>query len=444
MSAPLVPVILSGGSGTRLWPESRRDHPKPFMKIGQGRTLIEKTVARAQEFGDHILIVTGEGHYEATRRTVEGLQNGVRIDYLLEPAGRNTAPAVALAALHVAEHISPQARLLIMPADHLVGDMVAFSQAVGCADELARHGHLVTFGIQPEHPETGYGYIKRGAQLGSDGYAVAQFVEKPDLATARSYLASGQYLWNAGMFCFQCQSVLSEMQEVCGDVARAAAACNQSAQESRGWRYDPTLFEAMPGISVDFALMERTSKAAVVPCSIDWSDIGSWRALATADQEQSQKVLIDCENTYVRGNTRLITAVGVKDLAIVDSDDALLVCPLGQSQRVKDVVDDLLQRGDDRATAARVQHADWGYQKVQSFGAHGTTSSQTAIIAIDPGGRYRPFGEQPATWMLVRGQIEIDGTICSAPYALSSPQANTVQIDNAGADIAELVETTIT
>lgn len=444
MSAPLVPVILSGGSGTRLWPESRRAHPKPFMKIGQGRSLIERTVERALSFGDHILIVTGEGHYDATRRTVDGLRNDARIDYLLEPTGRNTAPAVALAALHVARHVSPQARLLIMPADHLIEDMVAFSRAVDSADELARKGHLVTFGIQPEHPETGYGYIKRGAQLSSDAYAVAQFVEKPDLATAKSYLESGQYLWNAGMFCFQCQSVLSEMQEVCGDVALAAMACDRSGQENRGWRYDSALFESMPGISVDFALMERTARAAVVPCSIDWSDIGSWRALAAADQEESQSVLIDCENTYVRGSSRLITAIGVKDLAIVDSDDALLVCPLDQSQRVKDVVDDLQQRGDNRATAAQIQHADWGYQKIQSLGAHGATSSQTAIIVIDPGERYQPLGPQPATWMLVRGQIEVDGTTCSAPCALSSSRANTVRIDNAGADIAELVETRIT
>ncbi|EIU1335932.1 mannose-1-phosphate guanylyltransferase/mannose-6-phosphate isomerase [Pseudomonas aeruginosa] len=296
--APLIPCIVSGGSGTRLWPVSRESMPKPFMRLADDQSLLQKTFLRIAGLPDvaRLLTVTNR---DLLFRTLDDYRavnrSGLAQDLLLEPVGRNTAPAIAAAALHVQEHFGDQAQLLILPADHLIRDEQAFAAAVAEARGLAAQGYLVTFGITPERAETGFGYIEQGAPLGN-GFRVARFVEKPDQATAQSYLDSGKYLWNAGMFCFQAATVLQELERHAPEVliaARAALADGSSLEngQCRQRELAAGAFAEAPDISVDYALMERSDKVAVVPCSIGWSDIGSWQALrelSAADENGNQ------------------------------------------------------------------------------------------------------------------------------------------------------------
>lgn len=379
---PLIPCIVSGGSGTRLWPVSRESMPKPFMRLADDQSLLQKTFLRIAGLPDvaRLLTVTNR---DLLFRTLDDYRavnrSGLAQDLLLEPMGRNTAPAIAAAALHVQEHFGDQAQLLILPADHLIRDEQAFAAAVAEARGLAAQGYLVTFGITPERAETGFGYIEQGAPLGN-GFRVARFVEKPDQATAQSYLDSGKYLWNAGMFCFQAATVLQELERHAPEVliaARAALADGSSLEngQCRQRELAAGAFAEAPDISVDYALMERSDKVAVVPCSIGWSDIGSWQALrelSAADENGNQvrgeSVLHDVSNCYIDSPKRLVGAVGVHDLIIVDTPDALLVADAARSQDVKFVAQELKRRGHDAFRLHRTVSRPWGTYTVLEEG----------------------------------------------------------------------------
>jgi mannose-1-phosphate guanylyltransferase/mannose-6-phosphate isomerase len=280
-TAPLVPVILSGGAGTRLWPVSRRAHPKPFMELVDGETLAEKTLARARKVAGKapVITVTSRDYYFYTRDLYQGMQEGAGNEkFLLEPMGRNTAPAIALAALCVKEFMGENAMLLVMPADHLIADLRNFEASVSEASNLAEKGFLVTFGIHPTHAETGYGYIRQGEALStSGGYRVAEFVEKPDEETAVKYLESGEYHWNSGMFCFQAGAFLEALGRNAPEVLAAAEKVWQATDKSATpIEFPAELFSQCPSISVDYAVMERADNTAVVVSDFGWSDIGSW------------------------------------------------------------------------------------------------------------------------------------------------------------------------
>jgi len=370
----LIPVILSGGSGTRLWPVSRSAYPKPFMRLADGDSLLGKTLVRAQRAapGAPVLTVTGRDYYFLSRdgyAEVPGTDLD-RLPFLLEPAGRNTAPAIVLAAMYAVGQISPDAILLVLPADHLIRDLDAFTADVARAEALARDGYLVTFGIPPAAPETGFGYIRMGAAIeGRQGREIAAFVEKPDRATAEGYLASGEYVWNSGMFCFRAESLLEAAKATCADVYKAAQACyaNATSHESPV-EFAREAFLAQPDISIDYAVMERSTRRAVVPASFDWSDIGSWKAvseLAPESDEQGnrvrgQAILIEASNCYIQSDKRLVAAVGVKDLVIVDTGDAVLVADRDRAQQVKLVVDRLRADKHDSATHHQTVHRPWG------------------------------------------------------------------------------------
>lgn len=370
--APLIPVILSGGAGTRLWPVSRRAHPKPFMQLADGESLAEKTWNRARAIAGHapILTVTSRDYYFYTRDLYEQLEHGVQqARFMLEPLARNTAPAIALAALYVRENLGEEASLLVMPADHLVHDQRNFEAAVHEARELAAKGYLVTFGIHPTHAETGYGYIRQGEALSaSGGRRIAAFVEKPDLETAQGYLESGDYHWNSGMFCFRSGAILEAL-------ARHAPRVYESV--TRVWKHMDTsqspleipadLFSECPSISLDYAVMERAENAAVVTGDFGWSDIGSWKAISElyeSDQAgnriRGRAVMVDSRGCFVQGGKRLVAAVGVNDLVIVDTGDAVLVAHRDSAQDVKQVVSQLTDLEDEAAIFHQTVHRPWG------------------------------------------------------------------------------------
>lgn len=369
----LIPVILSGGAGTRLWPVSRRAYPKPFMQMGDGETLLRKTLLRAQAVavGEEIVTVTSRDHFFITRDEYRGLIADADARFLLEPVGRNTAPALAMAALDIEHRHGPDAQMLVLPADHLIRDLDLYGEAVAAASTLAAQGYLVTFGIVPSRPETGFGYIRAGAPL-EHGWRVAAFVEKPDAATAQAYVASGEYMWNSGMFCFAAGALLESMALTCPALLAAARECYAKVRpDSVPVEFDRDSFAALPDISVDYAVMEKAARSAVIAARFDWNDIGSWQAISDLDPGDAAgnrtigpAVLVDSRNCYVQSNGRLVAAVGVDDLVIVDSGDAVLVSTRSKAQAVKQVVDQLRLQNHELANVHSTVHRPWGSYSV--------------------------------------------------------------------------------
>ncbi len=377
VKAKLVPVILSGGSGSRLWPVSRKLHPKPFMRLPDGDTLMGKTYLRAVDLEgvSDVLTVTNRDLYFRTRDEFDQLERSdIKQHYLLEPVGRNTAPAMALAALQLAEQYGSDVCLLVMPADHLVTDQSAFKKAVDHAVALAEKGNIVTFGIQPTHPETGFGYIKAAKNEASEsgGYPVSCFVEKPDLVTAESYVESGDYYWNAGIFCLTAGSLLREMAEhepeLLAQVKETlAASSSMSSSGVEQLELDRELFSQVADISIDYAIMEKSDKVSVVPCDPGWSDIGSWNAyseMLPADESGNRLVgdviALDTQNTTVHSPNILTATVGVQDLVVVHTSDAMLIAHKDSAQQVKDVVNQLDKTGHHAHLVHRTVHRPWG------------------------------------------------------------------------------------
>jgi mannose-1-phosphate guanylyltransferase/mannose-6-phosphate isomerase len=370
--APLIPVILSGGAGTRLWPVSRRAHPKPFMQLVDGQSLAEKTWQRACAIAGKapVLTVTSRDYYFYTRDLyARDPEESSRALFMLEPLGRNTAPAIGLAAMYVRENLGEEAIMLVMPADHLVKDQRNFEAAVHEARQLASQGLLVTFGIHPTHAETGYGYIRQGEPLTvSGGYRVDAFVEKPDLETAREYLRSGDYSWNSGMFCFQAGTVLEALGQHAPQVYDAISQVWRDMETSQSPLEIPAApFRECPSISIDYAVMERADNCAVVSSDFGWSDIGSWKAISElyeSDQAgnriKGRAVMVDSRDCFVQGGKRLVAAVGVNNLVIVDTGDAVLVADRDQAQDVKEVVSQLTDLEDEAATYHTTVHRPWG------------------------------------------------------------------------------------
>jgi mannose-1-phosphate guanylyltransferase len=383
----LVPIILSGGAGTRLWPLSREAAPKPFMPLpgggARGDTLLARTFLRAVALPDvaGLVTITNRDYYFDTRDAYAstGASLPPRLAYLLEPLARNTGPAVALGALYAEATFGPDATLLVLPADHLIRDAGAFASAVARAEALARDGWLVTFGIAPTSPETGYGYLELGAALPvSDAFRALRFIEKPPLSDAQRYVDTRRHLWNSGMFCFSATTVLAAFEQHAPALLAAARAVWQAlrAQSSAAMlEIDPTLFAAVPEVSFDVAVMEKASKVAVVRGGFDWSDVGSWRAVAdlsapdaNGNRGDGERIAIATRDTYVHAGDRVVATVGVEGLFVIETPDAVLVAHRDHLQRVKDVVGELKARGHDAYRIHKTVLRPWGAYTVLQEG----------------------------------------------------------------------------
>jgi len=368
----MIPVVLSGGAGTRLWPVSREAFPKPFIRLGDGPSLLQRTLARAAPLADgHACVVTNEAYAFKTRDEIAAVPGlgAVRTTQLLEPSGRNTAPAVAIAALW-AQSIDPEGVMLVLPADHLIPDELAFQTAARAAEAIARTGEIVLFGIQPTGPETGFGYLELGEALGAGGYRVVRFTEKPDAARAAAFVASGRFAWNSGMFCFSVPTILKAFREHAPDVLEAAekAWATVGERDDAGEiRLDADAFAAMPNISIDYAIMERAERVVAVRAGFGWSDIGSWRAIAeqlpcdeSGNTAVGEVMTVGTTNTHIQTEDRLVAAVGVSDLLIVDTPDALLVASKDACQDVREIVARLKGSSHEAAVIHRTVARPWG------------------------------------------------------------------------------------
>ena len=414
--ARLVPVILSGGAGSRLWPVSREALPKPFIKLGDGLSLLAKTLGRAVAIadGNGILTVTNRDYFFLTRdeydRTARG---GPQLDYLLEPVSRNTAPAICAAALDVAKRHGKDTVMLVLPADHLIKDEKAFAIATGEARKLAEGGWLVTFGIEPTRPETGFGYIEGGESLGGMSAKVNRFVEKPDARSADDMVKSGRYSWNSGMFCFAASAVIAAFKEHAPEVLRAVEAAIAATDYAKA---PPVIAEAefakAPDISFDYAVMEKAERRAVVRAKFDWNDIGSWTALAdltaaddAGNRVNGEAVMIDAKRCFIQSDHRVVAAVGVEDLLIVDTPDALLVAERGRAQDVKSVVQKLKLSSHETVRHHRTVHRPWGTFTVLEEGSR----FKIKRIVVKPGASLslQLHHHRSEHWVVVAGMAKV-------------------------------------
>lgn len=422
----ITPVILSGGSGTRLWPLSRELYPKQLLPLAGIHTMLQETILRLNGISvvDAPLIVANDSHrfMIAEQMRLIGIKPSAII---LEPVGRNTAPAVAVSAIHAAVK-GDDPVLLVLPADHVIRDMAPFHAAVAVGERLALKGRLVTFGIVPGGPETGYGYIKKGKGIpekthsrrrSAEGhfpaFAVERFVEKPDLVTAKKYVASGEYLWNSGMFMFRASVYLRELKRFAPAMLAACRKAYKGAKKDLDFlRLGAEAFAASPADSIDYAVMENTASATVIPLAAGWSDVGSWSSLWEVHRRDKSGnalagdvIVRDTKNSLIHAGSRLVAAIGLKDLVIVETADAVLVAHKDHCQKVKQVVDHLREAKRDEALLHRRVNRPWGaYECIDS-----EDRFQVKRITVNPGASLslQKHMHRAEHWVVVKGTARI-------------------------------------
>ena len=442
----ILPVILSGGSGTRLWPLSREAYPKQFLPLAGELTMLQATWQRVAAIAAHgPLVIANEAHRFVAAEQLQ--QVGAQPQaIILEPLGRNTAPAIAVAALEATGN-GADPLLLVLPSDHVIADEAAFRAAVQQAAAAAEAGKLVTFGIVPTGPETGYGYIK--AAPGEGARAVERFVEKPDLETATGYVASGQYLWNSGMFLLRASRYLAELARFNPAMLDHSRTAWQRARRDADFtRLDAEAFAAVPSDSIDYAVMEKTSDAVVVALDAGWNDVGSWTALrdvSTQDGDgnahHGDVISIDSRNSYAYAR-RMVALVGVDDLVVVETDDAVLVARKDRVQQVKDVVARLKAEQRTQAALHREVHRPWGsYDSIDM-----AEGFQVKRIKVKPGARLslQSHTRRAEHWIVVRGTARV--TRDNDVFELFANQSTYIPIgakhrlENPGTEMLELIE----
>ena len=442
----IQPVILSGGSGTRLWPLSRESYPKQFLPLAGQLTMLQATWQRVAPIASRgPLVIANEEHRFVAADQLQQV-GAAPAAIILEPVGRNTAPAIAAAALE-ATRDGADALLLVLPSDHVITDEATFRSVVQAATSAAESGKLVTFGIVPTGPETGYGYIK--AADGQGLRAVERFVEKPDLETASGYVASGQYYWNSGMFLFKASRYLQELERFQpAMLAGSRTAWQQSRRDADFTRLDKEAFTAVPSDSIDYAVMEKTADAVVIPLDAGWNDVGSWTALRDVSQQdgdgnahQGDVIAIDCRNTYAYGQ-RLVAMVGLDDVIVVETDDAVLVGKADRMQEVKTVVAQLKADGRSEASWHRKVYRPWGaYDSIDNG-----ERFQVKRITVKPGGTLslQMHHHRAEHWIVVSGTAEVtrgdEVLLLSENQSTYIPLGVTHRLRNPGKLPLELIE----
>jgi mannose-1-phosphate guanylyltransferase / mannose-6-phosphate isomerase len=415
----LYPVIMAGGSGTRFWPLSRQLFPKQLLRIIGDETLIQQTMRRVVSGAspDRVMISTNPGQAESIRVQLSEWKDALKDNFVLEPEGRNTAPAIALVALELARR-DPNAVMLVVPADHVVKGQREFDAAVSLAANLANEGLLVTFGIKPIRPETGYGYIKPDrktllAKQGTlKGHPVNRFVEKPNAAKAAQYLKAGDYYWNAGMFVWRAATILEEIRRHQPALSRGIDKIGQLIEQGASRTAIDEEYRKLPSVSIDTGVMEQSTKAAVVPVTFRWSDVGSWGSLdEVAAKDKSGNVVggrvvdIDSQRSIIYGDRRMVATIGLTDMVVVDTPDATLVCPKSRAQDVKKVVEILRKQGAPEHLEHLTVHRPWGSYTVLEEGL----GYKVKRVTVNPGGRLslQLHHKRSEHWVVIAGTARV-------------------------------------
>jgi mannose-1-phosphate guanylyltransferase/mannose-6-phosphate isomerase len=411
-------VIMAGGSGTRFWPLSREKMPKQLLKIGSDDTLIQLTVDRVLPLvkREHVFIVTNQGlAVDIGTQLTSRFGGSWDSNFILEPEAKNTAPALALSALHL-NRIDPDGIMIVLSADHAIRNVEAFRTCIATAASAAEQDYLVTLGIKPNRPETGYGYIKAGQpchEAGVDGVCrVERFVEKPDLATAQGYLASGQYYWNSGMFVWKVRTFLKEIERHMPSLHEGLEQVRKSIGSGTETEAVRGMFAQLQPVSVDYGIMEKTDRAAVVPADIGWSDVGSWTALEeVTDKDSSGNIIagnvidIDSTDSVIYADKRLVATIGLRDTIVVDTPDATLVCSRDRAQDVKKVVDELKKRKAEERLTHRTVHRPWGNYTILEEGDR----YKIKRIVVVPGSKlsHQLHHHRSEHWVVVSGTARV-------------------------------------
>ncbi len=444
----VLPIVMAGGSGTRLWPLSRTHYPKQFHRLAGESTMLQETVIRLDGLGaERPLLVCHEDQrfLAAEQMRVLGLDD---VTILLEPEARNTAPAIALAALH-ASRSGADPILLVLAADHYIRNADAFRAAIKAATSLAEEGRLVTFGVGPDRPETGYGYIRRGEPL-DGGFVVDRFAEKPDAETASGFVKSGEYYWNSGMFLFRASAYLTELERLNPSVAQCCRLAMAGARPDLQFvRVDAAALKACPSVSIDYAVMEKTDKAAVAPLDAGWSDIGSWSALravqaqdANGNALRGDVITVETRNTLAHADSRLVTLVGVEDLIVVETKDAVLVAHKDKVQQVREIVDQIKASGRREHVTHREVYRPWGHYDQVDVGDR----YQVKRITVKPGGKLslQVHHHRAEHWVVVRGTAKVrrgeETLLLTENQSTYIPLGEVHSLENPGKIPLELIE----
>ena len=448
----LLPVIMAGGTGSRLWPMSRELYPKQFLRLFGQNSMLQETITRLSGLEIHEpMVICNEEHRFLVAEQLRQL-NKLSNNIILEPVGRNTAPAIALAALQATRH-GDDPLMLVLAADHIINNQPVFHDAIRVAEQYADEGHLVTFGIVPNAPETGYGYIQRGVALTDSAhtpYQVARFVEKPDRERAEAYLASGEYYWNSGMFLFRAGRYLEELQKYRPDILSACEkAMNVVDPDLDFIRVDEAAFLACPEESIDYAVMERTADAVVVPMDAGWSDVGSWSSLweisahtPEGNVHHGDVISHKTENSYVYAESGLVTTVGVKDLVVVQTKDAVLIADRNAVQDVKKVVEKIKADGRHEHHIHREVYRPWG--KYDSIDAGERYQVKRITVKPGEGLSVQMHHHRAEHWVVVAGtaKVTIDGEVklLGENESIYIPLGATHCLENPGKIPLDLIE----
>ena len=446
----IIPVVLAGGSGTRLWPMSREFYPKQLLNLTGEYTMIQNTLLRLNDFekmAPPIIIGNEKQRFIVDQQFAE--VNIRPSEFFLEPVGRNTAPAVTIAALK-AVSMDSESLILVLPADHLIDNVQKFHDALRTAECFAEQGFLVTFGIVPDRPETGYGYIRQGepAQVVSGdflnglqkAYAIYEFVEKPDLSTAEHYIETGDYCWNSGMFMFKAAHVLEELRRFVPDIASACEKAFKNGHSDEGCFYlEPAAFEQCPSDSIDYAVMEKTDHGIMVPLDAGWDDLGSWEALwnvgekdASGNVVSGDVICVDVEGSLVNAQSRLVTVLGLKNLAVVETPDALLISSLSDTQGVKKIVEMLKADHRKEAQVHKKIFQSWGFIETLEAGEN----FQVRKVTVSPHASFNLKGHsyRSVNWMILKGEarlnIDTKSVELSTHQSFSLAAGKTIKLEN--------------
>ncbi len=454
----IIPVILSGGTGSRLWPMSRELNPKQFLSLCSEQTMLQETMTRLEGIADIAapVVVCNEEHRFLAAQQMRDI--GVAVDkIILEPIGRNTAPAICAAAEYIQgknsdDNTAGDDVMLILAADHVIQNKEVFHQVVQSGYRVAQQGQLVTFGIVPHKAETGYGYIKRAEFFApdEDAYKVAQFVEKPDLDTAQKYLDSGEYYWNSGMFMFKASSILQELEVLSADIYTSVkSAVLKGAKDLDFCRLEVDAFTASPSDSIDYAVMEKTDKAVVIPLDADWSDVGAWSALWEVKSRDTDGNVIhgdvltyDVSNSYVHAEERMLAVIGMDNCVIVETADAVLVADKSRSQDVKEIVNQLKNTRREEIISHQRVYRPWGsYETLEE-----TERFKVKRIIVNPGAKLslQMHHHRAEHWVVVKGTATI--TCGDKEFVMTEDQSNYIplgtqhRLENPGVIPLEIIE----